>query len=326
MSSIDHFNLWSFDLNLLVAFDALMRERSVTRAASRLKIQQSAMSHNLGTLRVLLDDELFVRVGQVMKPTARAEALASSISKILEQAQDAITTRETFRPETEERTFSIGFSSELEVLLIPGLTAQVRRCAPGIRLLARLAQPEEVHRMLDDGIIDLAIGCFGDGAERHRRKLLFEQSLLCCFNPALLDLALPLSRSAYLAQRHALVSQNASIRGCLEDALRAAGVELDVAMAAPEFLTVLSTVMHTPVIATLPARIVSRYAPLLGLVASPVPFDFTVMPISMVWAAQSDRDPASEWLRKLVEPILAQIEEDKPSHGLVAADEIADSV
>lgn len=69
MSSIDHFNLRSFDLNLLVAFDALMRERSVTKAATRLKIQQSAMSHNLGTLRILLDDELFVRVGHVMKPT-----------------------------------------------------------------------------------------------------------------------------------------------------------------------------------------------------------------------------------------------------------------
>ncbi|MCC8395615.1 LysR family transcriptional regulator [Paraburkholderia sp. MMS20-SJTR3] len=322
MSSIDHFNLWSFDLNLLVAFDALMRERSVTRAASRLKIQQSAMSHNLGTLRVLLDDELFVRVGQVMKPTSRAQALAAAINRILEQAQHAITTREKFCPEEEERTFSIAFSSELEVLSMPGLTAQLQRCAPGIKLLARPAQPNEVHRMLDEGAIDLGVGCFGEGAERHRWKLLFEQSLMCCFNPALLDLALPISRSAYLAQKHAMVSQNASIRGCLEDAVRAAGVELDMAMAAPEFLTVLSTVMHAPVIATLPSRIVSRYAPLMGLVASPVPFDFAVTPISMVWAAHSDRDPASEWLRQQIEPILAQIEGITPSPGLVDMAEV----
>jgi LysR family transcriptional regulator, mexEF-oprN operon transcriptional activator len=321
MPSIDHFNLWSFDLNLLVAFDALMRERSVTRAASRLKIQQSAMSHNLGTLRVLMDDELFIRVGQVMKPTPRAVALAVPIGRILEQAQHAITTRETFRPEEEERTFSIGFSSELEVLLMPGLTAQVQRGAPGIRLLARPAQPDEVHRMLDDGAIDLAIGCFGDGAERYRRKPLFEQSLMCCFNPDLLDLAVPISRSAYLAQRHALVSQNASIRGCLEDALRAANVELDVAMAAPEFLTVLSTVMHAPAIATLPSRIARRYAPLMGLVTSPVPFDFAVTPISRVWAAHFDRDPASEWLRTQVESVLAQIDDATPSRELVATGE-----
>ncbi|MGX9935798.1 LysR substrate-binding domain-containing protein [Advenella kashmirensis] len=308
MSSIDHFNLWSFDLNLLVAFDALMREHSVTRAATRLKIKQSAMSHNLSTLRLLLDDELFIRVGQVMKPTPRALALALPISRLLEQAQHAITTRETFRPQEETRTFSIGFSSELEVLLMPNLTAQVQSYAPGIKLLARPAQPDQVHRMLDDGVIDLAIGCFGDGAERHRRKLLFEQSLTCCFNPKLLDLAVPISQSAYLAQRHALVSQNASIRGCLEYAMRTANVEVDVVMAAPEFLTVLSTVMSTPVITTLPSRIANCYGPLMGLATSPVPFDFTVTPISMVWAAHSDRDPASEWLRQQVEPILAQIE------------------
>jgi LysR family transcriptional regulator, mexEF-oprN operon transcriptional activator len=309
MSSIDHFNLWSFDLNLLVAFDALMRERSVTKAATRLKIQQSAMSHNLGTLRMLLDDELFVRVGYVMKPTPRALALSVTISEILEQAQQAIMSRETFHPEAEQRTFSIGFSSELEVLLMPVLTAKVQASAPGIKLLARPAPPDRVHRLLDDGAIDLGIGCFGEGGDRHRRRLLFEQSLMCCFNPRLLDLALPIRREVYLAQRHALISQNASIRGCLDNALHAAGVELNVAMAAPEFLTVLGTVMHTPVLATLPARVVSRYATMLGLATSPVPLDLEVMPIAMVWTAHADRDPASEWLRQQVEPLLADFDD-----------------
>lgn len=310
MQSIDHFNLWNFDLNLLVAFDALMRERSVTQAAARLKIQQPAMSHNLNTLRLLLDDELFIRVGQVMKPTPRALALAASIGQILTQAQQTITSRDSFRPDVEQRTFSLGFSSELEVLLMPALTARVQASAPGIRLLARPAQPDQVHRMLDDRAIDLGIGCFSDGGERHRRRLLFEQSLMCCFNPELLDLPLPVSRATYLAQRHALVSQNASIRGCLEDALQAAGVELDVSMAAPEFLTVLGTTMHTPVVATLPSRIIRRYAPLMGLVASPIPLDLKVMPISMVWSGHSDRDPASEWLRQQIEPILSEIESE----------------
>ncbi|KML57018.1 LysR family transcriptional regulator [Burkholderia cepacia] len=313
MSSIDHFNLWSFDLNLLVAFDALMRECSVTNAAARLKIQQSAMSHNLGTLRMLLDDELFIRVGHVMKPTPRAIALSASIAGILEQAQQTITSRDTFRPETAQRTFSLGFSSEMEVLLMPCLTTHVQRCAPGIRLLARPAQPDEVHRLLDDGAIDVGIGCFGDGVERHRRALLFEQSLMCCFNPDLLDLPVPIGRELYLAQRHALVSQNASIRGCLEEALRAAGVELDMTMAAPEFLTVLATVMYAPVVATLPSRIIRRYAPLMGLVSSPIPLDLSVAPISMVWATHSDRDPASAWLREQVQPLLAKLDEGRPS-------------
>jgi LysR family transcriptional activator of mexEF-oprN operon len=79
MQVIDHFNLRSFDLNLLVAFDAMMEEMSVTRAAQRLKIQQPAMSHNISTLRTLFQDELFIRVGQVMRPTARALNLSGPV-------------------------------------------------------------------------------------------------------------------------------------------------------------------------------------------------------------------------------------------------------
>src|ERR1700747_3835580 len=72
MRSIDHFDLRSFDLNLLISFDALMEERSVTRAAARLRVRQPAMSHSLSVLRMLLQDELFVRDGAIMRPTARA--------------------------------------------------------------------------------------------------------------------------------------------------------------------------------------------------------------------------------------------------------------
>ncbi|MDB5715317.1 MAG: LysR family transcriptional regulator [Sphingomonadales bacterium] len=308
MTSIDHFNLWSFDLNLLVAFDALMPERSVTKAAARLKIQQPAMSHNLGTLRMLMSDELFVRVGQVMNPTPRALALAAPIRQILEQAQRALTTREVFLPAIEDRTFSLGFSSELEVLLMPSLTARIQKSAPNIKLLGRPVQPEQVHRALDDAQIDIGIGCFQKGGLRYRHSLLFEQSLMCCFNPRLLDLPTPIDRSTYLAQRHALVSQNASIRGCLDDALRSANIELNVVMAAPEFLTLLGAALEAPVLVTLPARIIRRYAPLLGLAMSALPLDLEVMPISMVWSAHADRDPALEWLRDQVRPVLALIE------------------
>jgi LysR family transcriptional regulator, mexEF-oprN operon transcriptional activator len=105
MDTIDHFNLRSFDLNLLVAFDALMEEGNVTRAARRLKIQQPAMSHNLSTLRVLFQDELFVRVGQTMRPTARANKLAGPIRNALNQAQAALASADVFDPATENRVF-----------------------------------------------------------------------------------------------------------------------------------------------------------------------------------------------------------------------------
>lgn len=312
MPSIDYFNLRSFDLNLLIAFDALHHERSVTRAAARLKIRQPAMSHNLNTLRVLFGDELFVRVGHVMKPTSRARALAAPVRQLLEQAQQTITMRDAFCPDNEERTFVIGFSSELEVLLMPGLAACMRARAPGIKLLARHVQPGMIHRMLDDGDVDLGVGCFDEGGIRHRHAALFEQSLTCCFHPRQIELQVPVSRQAYLAHAHALVAQNGRLQGCLEDALRATGTSLDVALAAAEFLTVLGCTLEAPVIATLPTRIVQRYAPLFGLCTSPVPLDLRVDPIAMVWSVRSDQDPASQWLRDQVAALVTRVEPVAP--------------
>lgn len=83
MQPIDHFNLRAFDLNLLIAFDVMMEEGNVTRAARRLKIGQPAMSHNISTLRMLFEDDLFIRVGQIMQPTARARTLAGPIRNAL---------------------------------------------------------------------------------------------------------------------------------------------------------------------------------------------------------------------------------------------------
>jgi DNA-binding transcriptional LysR family regulator len=304
ITSIDHFNLWSFDLNLLVAFDALMRDRSVTKAAARLKLQQPAMSHNLATLRLLFQDELFVRTGQIMQPTLRAHSLAPVVQQILTQAHNALISEATFDPSQERHTFRIGFSSELEVILMPELTAILRKTAPGIKLLARAASPEQVHRMLDEGVIDLGVGCYGPGNNRHRHRQLFEQSLMCCYNNDLLDLDGPVDRKTYLNAEHVLVSQKDAIEGCLDDALDKLGVKLNVAMAAPEFLTVLAAARMAPLLATLPTRIIRRFSSTFGLTESPVPLDLTVNPIAMVWSAHSDREPAAEWLRSQVATLI----------------------
>lgn len=307
IASIDHFNLWSFDLNLLVAFDALMRDRSVTQAATRLKIQQPAMSHNLATLRLLFQDELFVRVGQLMQPTQRAHALAPAIQQILAQAHKTLISTERFDPSQETRTFRIGFSSELEVILMPELTAALRKTAPGIKLLARAASPEQVHRMLDEGLIDLGVGCYDKGNNRHRHRQLFEQSLMCCYNKDLLPLDGPIDRETYLGSEHVLVSQKDAIEGCLDDALDRLGVKLNVAMAAPEFLTVLAAARMAPLLATLPTRIIRRFAPTFGLAESPVPLDLQVNPVAMVWSAHSDRESAAMWLRSKVADLIDEI-------------------
>lgn len=305
MTTIDHFNLRSFDLNLLIAFDALMTEGSVTRAAQKLRIGQPAMSHALSTLRMLMQDELFIRIGQVMQPTARARTLAVPIRQALRQAQLALQGGPAFDPMTEDRVFRIAMSPEIETLLLPDLTARLQGLAPGARVLARVLAYDAAEPSLEDGSIDLAIGCTFTRNNRRLSETLYASDVACCFNAALLSFPLPLDREAYLAARHAVISQNESLQGCIKEALELAGVELDVVMAAPGYLAVLAAAICSPVVATVPRKIAERYGPTLGLTVSAVPIPFSLPPVTMVWAAHADADPANAWMRQVIHECLS---------------------
>ncbi|PZU72030.1 MAG: LysR family transcriptional regulator [Rhizobium sp.] len=317
MQTIDHFNLRSFDLNLLVAFDAMMEEMNVTRAARRLKIQQPAMSHNISTLRTLFQDELFIRVGQEMKPTARALNLAGPVRQALRQAQAAVLTADVFDPATERRTFRLGMSSEVELLLLPDLSARLREIAPGIRILARNGQQQEITAMLDAGVIDMAVGCTYSKEQRHHCEPLYSSSVLCCFNPALLDLPNPVGLDAYLSAKHAVISQTDSLHGCIKDALELTGLEIDVVAAAPDFLSVLATARSSAVLATVSSRIAQRYAPMLGLEVSPVPVTLNFPPVAMVWTLQTDADAGAVWLRQQIRDTMGRTVDSEVS-GIAA--------
>ena len=319
MATIDHFNLRSFDLNLLVAFDALMSEGSVTKAARRLKIQQPAMSHSLSTLRILLQDELFIRVGQVMQPTARARSLAVPVRQALRQAQLALTGGPAFDPAIEERTFRIAMSPEIELLMMPDLTARLRRLAPGIKMLARVFPYEAVAPSLEDGRIDLAVGCTYSKTGRRSFEVLYESKVACCYNPDLHELCGEVSLEAYLAAQHVVISQNESLQGCIKDALEMAGIELDIVMAAPGYMSVLDAARTSPVIATVPRRVAERYGALLGLAVSSVPLGLSLPPAAMVWASHADSDPAGSWLRQQVRECLASASVTGEGPGLLGA-------
>lgn len=309
MQAIDHFNLRSFDLNLLVAFDAMMEEMSVTRAAQRLKIQQPAMSHNISILRTLFQDELFVRVGQVMKPTARALNLAGPVRQALRQAQAAVLMTDAFDPATERRTFRLGLSSEVELLLLPDLTARLRDIAPGIRILARSGDAQEVDAMLETGFIDLSVGCSYLPDSRHHCEPLYQSSVLCCFNPNLVKVSNPVGLDAYMSAQHAVISQTDSLHGCVKDALEHAGAELEVVAAAPDFMSILATARSSAVIATVSSRIALRYGPLLGLEISPVPLALSFPPVAMVWPLQTDSDLGCAWLRSQIREAMLRTNE-----------------
>jgi DNA-binding transcriptional LysR family regulator len=141
---IDHINLTRIDLNLLVALDALLTDRSVTRAAARVGLRQSAMSHNLARLRALLGDELLTRGPEGMRPTPRALALVDPVRITLAQITALVSPNQTFDARTAERAFRIGMPDGAEVLLGPALLSYLRERAPATLGLSISPAPVEL--------------------------------------------------------------------------------------------------------------------------------------------------------------------------------------
>src|SRR5271170_3883676 len=150
-------NWGAFDLNLLIVFDAVMQERSVTRAGSRIGLSQPAMSHALTRLRHMLKDDLFVRTPDGMVPTPRAEALAGPLRAALRDMQLALEP-ESFAPQTATRRFVVAANNYAAVVLVPHLLMHASDAAPGVRLVVRPTGTLNVPEMLDRGELDLAIG------------------------------------------------------------------------------------------------------------------------------------------------------------------------
>lgn len=306
MTSIDHANLSRLDLNLLVAFDALLTERSVTRAAERIGLGQSAMSHSLRRLRALFGDELLTRGADGMRPTPRALALADPVRVTLAQIQAAVLQREAFDPGTAERTFRIGLADSIEVAVIPGLMTRVRQEAPGISLRLRSINRLTILDELDAGKLDLGIGVFDHGQLHHKRRALYKENFLCLFNPALLNFLPPVSLEQYLSVPHVLTSLSDDAHGAVDEALAKLKLKRTIALTTPGFLAVPFVVARAPLITTMPSRLARYFAQTFGFATSPAPVALPSFAISLLWHASFDHDPGHIWLRQTVSGVASE--------------------
>lgn len=297
--AIDHANLARLDLNLLVALDALLTERGVTRAAARVGLGQSAMSHNLARLRALFGDELLTRGPDGMRPTPRALALAEPVRAALLQVQALVSRDGAFDPRTAERTFRVGLPDSTEVLLGPALLARLCEEAPGIHLRLHNIDSSRLLDDLDADRLDLAVGLgpFARGQTHHKRRLLLSDPYLCMFDAGLTGVSAPISLDDYVRLPHVLTSLREGERGVVDDALAELGLKRTVVLTTPRFLAVPYLVARAPVVVTMHARIARLFAAELGLSLSPPPVALREIAVSLLWHASYDHDPAHAWLR-----------------------------
>jgi DNA-binding transcriptional LysR family regulator len=308
---IDTVNLGRIDLNLLVHLGALLTERSVTRAAARVGIGQSAMSHNLARLRELFGDELLTRGSEGMRLTPRAVTLLEPVQTMLTQVEALVSRDQAFDPATAVRTFRFGLPDSMEILIMPALLARMREVAPGIHLRLYNFDASRLLDDLDADAMDLAIGydAFQPGQVHHKRRKLFTESWLCMFSAEKTGIVPPISLDDYVRLPHVLTSlrPGRSVRGIVDEALDKLGLHRSVALTTPRFLTVPSLVASAPVIVTMQARLARVFAAELGLSLSPPPVELSEETVSLLWHASYDHDPAHTWLRELVTQLAAEL-------------------
>ncbi len=304
---IDHTHLAKIDLNLLVAFDALAAERSVTRAAARIGIGQPAMSHALARLRATFQDELFIRNADGMSPTPRATALVTPIRSILDAIQTALDRGPAFDPRAEQRTFVVGMPDGVEVALLPRLVGHLRAEAPGVVVRVRSSPRAQVLSDIDADVIHLAIGQFEDGRDHHKRRGLYTANYDCLYDRRQIDLEPPITLEQYIRYPHVLFgSLTPKPHGIVDDALAVVGLTRTITATTAHFIALPFLLRAAPLFATCTQPAAQIFAEQLGLTMSPVPVALPSFSVSMLWHSSYDADPAHRWLRttiaKLAQP------------------------
>src|SRR5579862_4085117 len=291
-------NWGAFDLNLLIVFDAVMQERSVTRAGGRIGLSQPAVSHALGRLRHMLKDELFIRTPEGMIPTPRAAQLAEPLRRALNDMQIALEP-EVFKPLEADRQFVIALNNYATVLLAPPLLMAVAAAAPGVRLDLRPAGQRDMAAPLDRGEIDLAIGTFNAIGERFASATLLQDSFVVVMrrdHPAARRELTPrvLARLAYLE-----ISSSGEESGFVDDWLASHGLARKIAHRAPR-LSAAAILSGSDLIAVLSNRLAQHWVQLYGLRARELPFVSPRIRIELLWHRRLDSQPAHLWLRQMI--------------------------
>ena len=294
-------DLHGIDLNLLVAFDALMKERSVTKAGIRIGRTQPAMSAALARLRSLLKDELLVRGPQGLQPTPRALDLAEPLSRALADIQRTLDFTQAFDPATSSAAFTIGLSDHPTFALLPQLVAHFAKAAPAATLQVRnFSARNDAIDLLDAGEADVTVGVPATKTGRILTQPLFEERFVSIVRKDHPAAGKALDLDAFLALPHLLVSPENERFGHVDAALAKEGLQRRLALTLPNMYAAPLLIARSDMIATLMAGVVaaSGHAHELALLEPPLMLE--PIPFVMSWHRRNDAHPAQRWFRNCV--------------------------
>jgi DNA-binding transcriptional LysR family regulator len=292
-------NLSGLDLNLLVALDALLSERSVTRAAQRVGLSQPGMSNALGRLRRLLNDPLLVRQGATLVPTARAEALVAPVHEALELIRGALDAPLRFDPATDRRSFRLSCSDYSVLMLIGPLVRALAAEAPAVvvEVVPRLA---DAPRALANGDVDLVIEppeIMGDADLESLR--LWDDHWACCVWEGNTHVGKRMTLERYTALGHLIYSMGGAGQPvALPDLhLGRLGIPRRIEVSVESFLLAPFLLQGTDLVTLIPKRAEAFLRRIGDIRVLESPIDLPGLVETLWWHSRSTTDPAHAWLR-----------------------------
>jgi DNA-binding transcriptional LysR family regulator len=310
-------SLRTFDLNLLKVFDVVMAERSLTRAAHLLALTQPAVSNAVRRLREALGDELLVRKGRGLEPTARALELWPAVRDTLARLQTSLAPS-VFEPATSSTTFVLTLADATAAELMPGLLERITTQAPGVSLRMVPLTTRDPRRLLDEGQVDLAVGHFpavladltaraqaGESvAFLHHR--LFAGDYVCVMRKGHPLASGALTLTEYCAARHMLVSFSGRAYGFVDEALATLKHSRRVVLTVNQFFTAGKVVARSDLLTVLPRHFVNVTGFADQLVLRELPFSVPPIQVDALWHERKNGSSAHAWLRAQVIDLSAQ--------------------
>jgi DNA-binding transcriptional LysR family regulator len=306
--------LSAIDLNLLVAFDALLSEGSVSEAAKRIGLSQPAMSKRLARLRTLFRDDLFLRSGDGVRPTERALDVADSIRSALRQVEDVFGGYTRFDAGRSTRILRIATTDNAAATFIPRVMGMLRAQAPRMALIVRALDRREIVNGLERGEIDLALTLVPDAPATIKRAGLFPERYVSLVSARHPEIRRKLTLDLFLKYPHVLITHVGDLKGAIDRLLDERGLKRQVTLSLPYHLAVPELIAETDMIATLSERVVRRFA-WPGVRTFPPPLDYPEFRETLLWHRRNDNDPAHAWLRSV---IFAASEELQDAEGRIA--------
>lgn len=289
------------DLNLLVVFSVIAEERSLSRAAARLFVSQSAVSHALKRLRAEFGDPLFVRESKGVTPTDFALALAPKVRRQLQAVEAIYHSGEAFDPKTAKRTLVLSAGDYFSISGLERFVTRLAKEAPLVRLVIQPVANVFQLEKFASGEIHLAITAISvEGKEGFHFREIYQDKISFCARKGHPFVKGEPTPEKYLALEHINVSNYGSDRGVVDEYLETIGKKRAVKLVAGSFYDAARLVRSTDLVLSAPHEICRGLAADYDLKVYPLPFKYRPRSISMIWHERTDQDAFHKWVRDLI--------------------------